>query len=177
MTNPTFPAAPPWEPLWETPAWQDDTLRGKHAPMSQWAWAFSWRQGIPVPLQTKWTVERDSKGKVDKWVRDDSKLSNPDKDLQIPWSVVQAATEESRNTGISLKAAVAKRVDPNDPNIPPVVFVNFARAPEVRVMTREEVSSGPTESEKQAAANDFWSKIKAGTAAPPKPSGKASASA
>lgn len=170
MTNATNRAAStgePWEPLWETGMWQDETIRLKHPPFSQWVWAFSWRQGIPVMLHARTSVERDSKGRVEKWVVDRAKASNPDQDLIIPWSVVEGAVRECRASKISLKEAIAKHIDPSDPTIPPQHFINFANAPDVFVKSPEEMNADPKQAEKAAIAQRFWDTVKAGKTAKP----------
>ena len=102
VSAPTVAFLPPWVPLWETGTWADGNLRESCAPMSQWPWAFSHHQGIPIMLESKWTRLKDASGKTEGWHQDTSKIKNYHGDLRLTWDQVQKAVEISRRDDISL---------------------------------------------------------------------------
>ncbi len=156
----------PWVPFWETDFWADPDLQRRHAPFPQQNWAFSHTQGVPIILEGKWSCEKDDKGRITGWKQDPSKVRNYDNDLPLTWDLVKAAVADARANGISLKEAVAKRVDPEDPRFPRQFFINFAAAPEVMVAPVGVVEDQKTQRQNEAAAAEFWAKIKQGTKKP-----------
>jgi len=159
VSAPTVAFLPPWVPLWETGTWADGNLRDSCAPMSQWPWAFSHHQGIPIMLESKWTRLKDSSGKTEGWHQDTSKIKNYHGDLRLTWEQVQRAVDIARRDDISLKAAVAGIVDRHDPAVPPEHFIRFAGAPEVKVQPKSEAVLALGVEAQKAAADAYWAKV------------------
>lgn len=159
----------PWVPFWETSLWQDQDLLKRHAPKEIQNWAFSSHQGIPIILEAKWNwvVDEETKKKTPRCDR--ATIRNYGNDLTIPWDVVKRAVDEARRDNISIKMAVARLIDLEDPTVPPIRYTNFALAPDVMVASVNSEEAAPTEKLKKQKADAFYAEIKKGTKKAPEP--------
>lgn len=160
MTNKTPSAKRPWVPVWERNFWQDPQLLAQHAPFHQQNWAFSNYHGVPIMLEAKWTRLKGADGNTVGYRCE--AVRNYNDDLPISWAVVQKAVADARKFNISLKEAVAKQVDVNDPAVPPIRFIKFAQAPDV-MCAEEGAEEKKEDPDAKRKSDEFWSKIKGGT--------------
>lgn len=103
----------------------------------------------------------DKAGNVTGWSVDRAKAINPDGDLLISWEQAKTATDNARAQGVSIKEALALMIDTNDPTIPPIQFINFAKAPDVFVANIAEAVVGRDIKAEQAEARKYFDGLKA----------------